>query len=63
MQLDQGVVGSIFTVLVFVIFIGVVVYTFSKRNKKRFEDAANLVFDDENPTPTVDQSQNNKRES
>lgn len=63
MQMDQGIVGSIFTVLVFVIFVGVVIFTFSKRNKKRFEDAANLVFDDEDPAPKVNQSQKNKQES
>lgn len=45
--MDQGIIGSIFTVVVFVSFIGVVWWAFSKRNKDRFDEAANLVFDDE----------------
>jgi cytochrome c oxidase cbb3-type subunit 4 len=45
--MDQGIVGSIFTVIVFVAFIGVVWWAFSSKNKKKFDEAANLVFADE----------------
>ncbi|MCU7554122.1 cbb3-type cytochrome c oxidase subunit 3 [Alteromonas sp. ASW11-19] len=45
--MDQGIVGSIFTVIVFVCFAGVVWWAFSSRNKKRFDEAANLPFADE----------------
>ncbi len=45
--MDQGIVGSIFTVIVLVIFIGIVWWAFSSRNKKKFDEAANLVFADE----------------
>lgn len=45
--MDQGIVGSIFTVIVFVCFIGIVWWAFSSRNKKRFDEAANLPFADE----------------
>ncbi|AEA98222.1 cytochrome-c oxidase [Alteromonas mediterranea] len=45
--MDQGIVGSIFTVIVFVSFIGVVWWAFSGRNKKKFDEAANLPFADE----------------
>lgn len=45
--MDQGTIGSIFTVIVFVAFIGVCYWAFSSRNTKNFEEAANLVFDDE----------------
>ncbi|WP_100641367.1 cbb3-type cytochrome oxidase subunit 3 [Alteromonas facilis] len=45
--MDQGVIGSIFTVIVFVSFIGVVLWAFSSRNKQKFDEAANLVFADE----------------
>lgn len=45
--MDQGVVGSIFTVIVFVSFVGIVLWAFSSRNKKSFDEAANLVFADE----------------
>ncbi|MFC3095698.1 cbb3-type cytochrome c oxidase subunit 3 [Alteromonas sediminis] len=57
--MDQGIIGSIFTVVVFVAFIGVCWWAFSGRNKKRFDEAANLPFADE---PTTNE-QNEKRES
>jgi cytochrome c oxidase cbb3-type subunit IV len=53
--MDYAVSGSIFTVLVFVCFIGIVMWAFSKKSKKRFEEAQNLIFDDE--------PQTNKQES
>ena len=45
--MDQGIVGSIFTVIVFVAFVGACFWAFSGRNKQMFDEAANLVFDDE----------------
>lgn len=46
-MMDYGIVGSIFTVLVLVFFIGIVIWAFSKKSQKGFDEAANLVFDDE----------------
>lgn len=57
--MDQGIIGSVFTVFVFVIFVGVVFWTFSGKNKAKFDEAANLVFDDEKN----DHPQNKDRES
>lgn len=45
--MDYGTSGSIFTVLVFVFFIGIVLWAYSKKAKPGFDEAANLVFDDE----------------
>ena len=45
--MDYAIIGSIFTVVVFVSFIGVVLWAYSKRSKAAFDEAANLVFDDE----------------
>jgi cytochrome c oxidase cbb3-type subunit 4 len=45
--MNQGIIGSIFTVVVFVIFIGIVWWAYSKKSKTSFDQAANLVFDDE----------------
>ena len=61
--LDYGVIGSIFTVVVFVSFIGICIWTFSKKSKKGFDEAANLVFDDEPQHPQQKASAENKRES
>jgi cytochrome c oxidase cbb3-type subunit 4 len=58
--MDQGIIGSIFTVIVFVAFIGVVYWAFNKRNKDRFDEAANLVFDDEEKQQNRDNQESNK---
>lgn len=48
--MDQGVIGTIFTLVVFISFVGIVWYTFSKRKKNDYDEAANLVFADEQPS-------------
>ncbi len=57
--MDYGLAGSIFTVFVFVTFIGIVFWAFSSRAKERFDEAQNLVFDDE----PVQKKQSNNQES
>ena len=58
--MDYGLAGSIFTVFVFVTFIGIVFWAFSSKAKKRFDEAQNLVFDDE---PTYKKQSNNRESS
>ncbi|CAI8180161.1 MAG: Uncharacterised protein [Glaciecola sp. HTCC2999] len=55
--MDQAIIGSIFTVIVFIAFIGVLYWAFTSRNKTRFEEAANLVFDDEEKPTTKDKQE------
>jgi cytochrome c oxidase cbb3-type subunit IV len=44
---------SIWTVLVFIIFIGIVLWAFSGKRKKDFDEAARLALDDDdNPKTT-----------
>lgn len=45
--MDQGIIGSIYTVIVFVAFIGAVWWAFHSKNKSKFDDAANIIFKDE----------------
>lgn len=45
--MDVGTIHSIWTVVLFVSFIGIVFWAYSKRQKASFEEAANLVFADE----------------
>jgi cytochrome c oxidase cbb3-type subunit 4 len=45
--MDYAITGTIFTLVVFVFFIGIVLWAFSKKAKTRFDEAQNLVFDDE----------------
>lgn len=48
--MDQGIIGSIYTVIVFVAFIGAVWWAFNSRNKDKFDDAANIIFEDDEPS-------------
>ncbi|EPT9249539.1 cbb3-type cytochrome oxidase subunit 3 [Photobacterium damselae] len=59
--MDIGIVHSIWTVFLFVSFIAIVIWAYSKRQKQRFEEAANLVFMDDEPE--VSAGENDRRES
>ena len=45
--MDFGTIHSIYTVVLFASFIGIVWWAFGKKRKARFEEDANLVFADE----------------
>jgi cytochrome c oxidase cbb3-type subunit 4 len=49
--MDIGMIRGLGTLLVFVAFIGVVLWAYSSRRKKGFDDAANLPFADDKPVP------------
>ncbi|MBU3002753.1 cbb3-type cytochrome oxidase subunit 3 [Paraglaciecola arctica] len=53
--MDYATSGSIYTVIVFVCFIGIVLWAYSKKSKANFDEAERLIFDDE--------PQQDKRES
>jgi len=40
---------SIWTVVVFVVFIGIILWAYSGKRKKDFDEAARLVLDDDEP--------------
>lgn len=56
--MDQAIIGSIFTVIVFIAFVGVLYWAFTSRNKARFDEAANIIFEDDD-----NQQPNDKQES
>ncbi len=43
--MDLNTLRSIVTVVLFVVFIGIIWWAFSRRNKKRFEQDAMLPFE------------------
>ena len=47
MRMEYATIHSIFTVILFVAFVAFVIWAYSKKRKSDFEEAANLVFDDE----------------
>ncbi|CAB0149949.1 hypothetical protein PSI9734_00522 [Pseudidiomarina piscicola] len=52
---------SFYTVLVFVLFIGIVLWAYSKGRKKRFDEAANSIFEEDELKKT--KSNNTEQES
>ncbi|PMH46514.1 cytochrome-c oxidase [Vibrio sp. 10N.286.49.B3] len=53
--MDIGTIHSIWTVLLFVSFIGVTWWAYGKNRKARFEEDANLIFADEEERSSKDQ--------
>ncbi len=45
--MDYGTFRGIFTLVILVLFIGLTVWAFSKRSKKQFDEAAEVIFEDE----------------
>lgn len=45
--MDVNTARSVITVMAFVAFLGIVYWAYASRNRKRFDDAANLPFADE----------------
>ena len=45
--MDAGLLGSIVTVVFFILFIAILVWAFYRGNKKKFEDAGNLPFQED----------------
>ncbi|GIU25138.1 MULTISPECIES: cbb3-type cytochrome c oxidase subunit 3 [unclassified Shewanella] len=45
--MDYGTLRGIITIVVMVTFIGIFAWAYSSRRKQQFDDAANLVFSDD----------------
>lgn len=60
MTMEFSTVHSILTVILFVGFVGLIIWAYGKGRKKDFDEAANLVFDDE---PESKSEQKQKQES
>ena len=55
--MDINDLRSLFTVLAFATFVGIVWWAYSARQKHAFDDAANAVLDDDLPAPAKDAGQ------
>jgi cytochrome c oxidase cbb3-type subunit 4 len=45
MDMDINLMRSVVTLISFVVFIGIVIWAWSRRNQARFDEAANLPFE------------------
>ncbi|EWH12278.1 cbb3-type cytochrome oxidase subunit [Catenovulum agarivorans DS-2] len=44
--MDYGTYRGIYTIIVLVVFVGIIWWAYSKQSKKRFDNAANSILDD-----------------
>ncbi len=60
--MDINTLRSIVTVITFLVFIGIVVWAWSSRNAKSFDEAAQLPFkQDEDSAKELDKEEKNER--
>ena len=59
--MDYGTLQGILTIIVMLVFVGIFAWAYSSRQKKNFDEAANLVFSDEEEIRTQE-SKNNVNE-
>lgn len=45
--MDESIIQSVWTVVAFIIFVGIVIWAFSPGRKKDFDEAAQLPLDEE----------------
>jgi cytochrome c oxidase cbb3-type subunit 4 len=50
--MDSSLIQSIWTVVVMVLFVGIVIWAWSSKRKEHFDEAANLPFSEDDLTPT-----------
>ena len=57
--MDYSLIQSVWTIVVMVLFVGIVVWAWSGKRKQRFDEAANIPFDeDETPSRDADSKEN-----
>ena len=58
--MDFSLIQSIWTIVVMVLFVGIVAWAWSSKRKPRFDEAANIPFTEEDDTTSVDNSTEEK---
>ncbi|AZQ83771.1 cbb3-type cytochrome c oxidase subunit 3 [Colwellia sp. Arc7-635] len=59
--MDYGTLRGLIALLIFALFIIIVVWSYSKKRKSAFDDAANSIFEEE--TEIKNKDKNNKQET
>ena len=57
--MDYSLIQSIWTVVVMVLFVGIVIWAWSDKRKERFDEAANIPFSEDERTPVDNISKEN----
>lgn len=50
--MDAGLIGASVTVVFFLLFLAIVWWAYHKDNRKKYEECANLLFEDEDTDAT-----------
>ena len=56
--MDFSLMQSIWTLVVLVLFIGIVIWAWSSKRKKEFDEAANIPFDEDDRPPETTSKEN-----
>jgi len=57
--MDYSIIQSVWTIVVLVLFVGIVVWAWSGKRKQRFDEAANIPFDEDDSLPADTTSKEN----
>lgn len=59
--MDSGTASGVMTAILIIVFIGIIVWAYSSRRRRDFEEAARIPLEDENPSEDQDDSKGNKQ--
>jgi len=57
--MDFSLIQSVWTIVVMVVFVGIVLWAFSGKRRQQFDEAANIPFRENAPAPTAKDSEEN----
>lgn len=63
MMMDYGTLRGLVALLILALFIVIVVWSYSKKRKSAFDEAANSIFEEETETELKHSDKNNKQET
>ena len=61
--MDIALIDSIWTIVVLVVFVGIVIWAWSGKRKQRFDEAAQIPFNEDKPVPEAKISKENSHAS
>lgn len=62
-MMDYGTLRGLIALLILALFIVIVVWSYSKKRKSAFDEAANSIFEETSETEISDTNKNNKQET
>ncbi|WP_373567803.1 cbb3-type cytochrome oxidase subunit 3 [Colwellia sp. M166] len=63
MMMDYGTLRGLIALLILALFIVIVVWSYSKKRKSAFDEAANSIFEEPTKTELKHSDKNNKQET